>query len=285
MTLPSSHSKFYSVLEGGIGSAGQGFNQHRPREFAFIVNSVSAFKTLSKSRQRSLSSNAWSFADWIDSIEDAAHRQMRHVLLYLLYPDTFERISVSSHKRQISETFGGLCTGITFPDSDGELLKLDRQLHKIRKELQSKKRTQKFDFYQRDIEPLWHTDSSHSRKKKSFRLPDEIQRGRGFYEGVSKSVMVNVYERNPKARRECIAHYGARCFICGFNFEDVYGARGKDYIHVHHLIPLSKIKKHYKIKPIQDMRPVCPNCHAMIHVGRLISPEDLQLLIRRNTSK
>ncbi|MEG4267597.1 HNH endonuclease, partial [Microcoleus sp. Pol12A4] len=37
------------------------------------------------------------------------------------------------------------------------------------------------------------------------------------------------------------------------------------FIHVHHIIPLSEINQEYEVNPIQDLRPLCPNCHAMIH--------------------
>ena len=63
----------------------------------------------------------------------------------------------------------------------------------------------------------------------------------------------------------CIDHYGPTCVVCGFNFEAVYGELGKGYIHVHHLVPLSEVDAEYKVDPIKDLRPVCPNCHAMIH--------------------
>ena len=53
--------------------------------------------------------------------------------------------------------------------------------------------------------------------------------------------------------------------VCGFNFEDVYGDIGKEFIHVHHVKPLSEIGAKYEIDPIQDLCPICPNCHAMIH--------------------
>ena len=45
----------------------------------------------------------------------------------------------------------------------------------------------------------------------------------------------------------------------------VYGKIGEGFIHVHHLLELSVIKKEYKVDPINDLRPVCPNCHAMLH--------------------
>lgn len=28
---------------------------------------------------------------------------------------------------------------------------------------------------------------------------------------------------------------------------------------------MSQIRENYQVDPIKDLRPVCPNCHAMIH--------------------
>ena len=94
--------------------------------------------------------------------------------------------------------------------------------------------------------------------------PDDID-DKNLFEGTKKQVIVNAYERNPKARQECIDKYGYNCIICGFNFEKAYGGIGKKFIHVHHIKPLSEIKEEYKVDPIEDLRPVCPNCHAMLH--------------------
>ena len=76
---------------------------------------------------------------------------------------------------------------------------------------------------------------------------------------------MNAYERNAKARDACIAHHGYACSVCGFNFEQRYGAAGRNIIHVHHLVPLSEIGGEYVLDPVKDMLPVCPNCHAVIH--------------------
>jgi hypothetical protein len=96
-------------------------------------------------------------------------------------------------------------------------------------------------------------------------FPEEVSGAHTYYEGATKSISVNVYERNAKARRACIAHYGTDCFICGFSFKAVYGEAGGGFIHVHHLKPLSEIGEEYRLDAIADLRPVCPNCHAMIH--------------------
>ena len=86
-----------------------------------------------------------------------------------------------------------------------------------------------------------------------------------YTEGTPNQVRITKYERNPHARNKCIEHYGLSCSVCEFNFEDEYGELGKDFIHVHHLKQVSDIGKEYKVNPIVDLRPVCPNCHAMIH--------------------
>ena len=76
---------------------------------------------------------------------------------------------------------------------------------------------------------------------------------------------MNAYERSRKAGELCVDHYGYDCSVCGFDFGGAYGEVGEDFIHVHHLMPLSEISGEYRVDPVRDLRPVCPNCHAMIH--------------------
>ena len=94
--------------------------------------------------------------------------------------------------------------------------------------------------------------------------PDEIE-DKDLFEGTKKQITVNAYERSSQARQECINEYGYICVICNFDFEKIYGEIGHNFIHVHHIKPLSEIDEKYKINPIEDLRPVCPNCHAMLH--------------------
>jgi 5-methylcytosine-specific restriction protein A len=86
-----------------------------------------------------------------------------------------------------------------------------------------------------------------------------------FVEGASSQIVQTRYERNPYARSACLSHYGFTCCVCSFNFEKVYGSIGYKFIHVHHLTQISKVKQQYRVDPIKDLRPVCPNCHSMLH--------------------
>jgi predicted HNH restriction endonuclease len=98
-------------------------------------------------------------------------------------------------------------------------------------------------------------------------LPEEAPGDEPFFEGAVCRVLVNSYERDPRARRMCIAHYGPTCVVCGFNFGIVYGPLAEGFIHVHHLKPLAEICAQYEVDPIADLRPVCANCHAILHLG------------------
>jgi len=96
--------------------------------------------------------------------------------------------------------------------------------------------------------------------------PDDLpDASKEYLEGSKKTVTVNTYERNPAARKFCIEHYGAVCFICRFDFSKVYGDEFERMIHVHHLKMISKTDGEYVLDPVNDLRPVCHNCHMVLH--------------------
>lgn len=114
-------------------------------------------------------------------------------------------------------------------------------------------------------------------------LLEEVVDAQIYYEGATKQIKVNVYERNANARKQCIRHYGLNCCICGFNFKKFYGDVGVGFIHVHHLKPLSEIASEYELNPLEDLRPVCPNCHVIIHSKKpAYTVEEMQKLLEIN---
>lgn len=115
-----------------------------------------------------------------------------------------------------------------------------------------------------ELEKVWFNFLLSEAKFRSILFSD-TENTKTFIEGAANQITLTKYERNPYARKACVEHYGYSCFVCNFNFEKVYGQLGKDFIHVHHLIQVATIGKSYTIDPINDLRPVCPNCHAMLH--------------------
>ena len=107
-----------------------------------------------------------------------------------------------------------------------------------------------------------------------------------LYEGAIKEVTLDVYERDPVARKRCLDHYGAVCQICGFDFASAYGQLFEGLIHVHHLTPLSNQRTTHSVRPEEDMIPVCPNCHMALHAKKdgVYTPEELRSFIKSANS-
>jgi 5-methylcytosine-specific restriction protein A len=95
---------------------------------------------------------------------------------------------------------------------------------------------------------------------------NELVPGTYPVEAVS-SIEVNRYERDPDARRICLAFHGTSCAACGFSFEARYGQLGEGFIHVHHTVPASLLGSGYQLDPVADLVPLCANCHDMAHRG------------------
>ncbi|RYY39017.1 MAG: hypothetical protein EOO08_12130 [Chitinophagaceae bacterium] len=101
-------------------------------------------------------------------------------------------------------------------------------------------------------------------------------------EGKATLVPVNKYERNYLARRMCIEIHGRKCKACDFDFERFYGKSAEGFIHVHHVRPLHTIKKSYVVDPENDLVPLCPNCHSVVHLQEpALSIEELKKMLQK----
>lgn len=135
---------------------------------------------------------------------------------------------------------------------------------------------------QSDTEEETRRGASSSGDTNGSLFPDEVDRSFQLWEGAVSQVLVNRYERNPVARQQCLDHYGYTCQACEVSMEQTYGELGRDFIHVHHKVPVSEVGESYEVDPINDLVPVCPNCHAMLHrKEETLSVEVLREIIRR----
>ena len=120
----------------------------------------------------------------------------------------------------------------------------------------------------------------------SYEKTNEIssEQAASLSEGAKKAVFVNAYERNPIARQKCVEHYGSKCQVCGFDFAETYGPGYEGLIEVHHIIPISSIQSEYVVDPINDLIPLCSNCHTAIHrkfKDRYLSIDELRKRIKK----
>lgn len=92
-----------------------------------------------------------------------------------------------------------------------------------------------------------------------------------------------VRERDKSLRAEKVAHFlkthsTVHCEVCGFDFESFYGARGQEYIEVHHTLPLHASGE--RKTQLKDLILLCANCHRMIHRSApWLTPDGLRTLL------
>ncbi len=141
--------------------------------------------------------------------------------------------------------------------------------------------------YQDIIDTLASMTKMSEENKESFILDENIE----ISEGTKQKKNVQIYERSRKLRELAINHYNQnghlKCCVCSFDFYDYYGDRGRGFIEIHHLKPLLQyededINKFIK-RALQNVVPVCSNCHRMIHRERNdpMPIEELKRLVQK----
>jgi len=113
-------------------------------------------------------------------------------------------------------------------------------------------------------------------------------------EGNTKNKSITVRERSKKLRDAAVQYYsnngGLRCSVCGFSFEEKYGDIGKGFIEIHHEKPIYQYDEEgvesVILSAIQHLKPLCANCHRMIHRNskKPLSIRELSREIKKHSS-
>ena len=140
----------------GVARLGLGYMARLDLELGFLLQMAARWKNTPKPRREELIDGGapWNFVEWLDEAGSSA-RQMRNIVLYLLFPDHMERIAPLPHKRKIVETFGN--RGVSGSESEMEVsdAEIDRDLYKIRADLERKYGTKELDFYHPPLKGQW----------------------------------------------------------------------------------------------------------------------------------
>lgn len=151
---PAAEQYFTDQVLNGIGSAGPGFNNHRWRELVFCINTVGALKKMPVESRVAVLGDPWAFGEFLESVPDSSARQLRHMLLFLLFPDHFERIFAKGDRIEVALAFSGLGEQAIYALTP---LELDRTLARVRAELVKKYGTQDLDYYVPPLRAIWKT--------------------------------------------------------------------------------------------------------------------------------
>jgi len=147
------------ALEVGVANPGTGFQTNRWRELVFCIELTREWKRLSPNEQERLIADPWTFAGWLDQQPGAGVRQFRHMLLYLLFPEHFERVVTGSHKQLILKTFQPQ-VGLAAPINAGDRAGIDRALFEMRPLLEARYEGEEFDYYRDPVRGEWLTPAT-----------------------------------------------------------------------------------------------------------------------------
>ena len=160
MAFPDSHPALGHVLAHGVMHPGTAYNTHAWREFAFFVAAMIDWFSLSAKQRDTFLDDPWQFAEWLDSKEPSGSRQLRHVFLFLLFPDSFEAISTLSHKADIVLAFSRKWGEGTDIDRHSGRDVVDRALLDVRRRLEREYPEREIDFYQSPFSDVWRSGGS-----------------------------------------------------------------------------------------------------------------------------
>jgi MoxR-like ATPase len=97
-----------AALESGLINPGQGYNNYRWRQFAYLIQTVAALKQLpGPERQRAVTEPA-AFVEFLEGLDDRGAGIQRYSLEHLLFPDVFVPVVGREHREQILRAWADL---------------------------------------------------------------------------------------------------------------------------------------------------------------------------------
>jgi 5-methylcytosine-specific restriction protein B len=137
-------------LAKGIGNPGLAYNTRRPFEIAFVAEFAIRLNTEPQDVRQGILSNDIKVRDLLDEVMGESRYQSRDIILYLLFPDKYERIASRNHKELISEAF------IELLDPVDQSEDVDERLYAIRRKLETLLPGQHLDFYWSPLFECWY---------------------------------------------------------------------------------------------------------------------------------
>ncbi len=135
VSFPGNSAYLSDSVLSGIGSGGAAYNTHRWREVVFFIRFLRSFRALPLEERGDLLSDGWKLAEWMQSLPETDARQLRHMILYLFFPESFERIFSRSNRRKLLLAFTDLPRSQVFAMS---AIQMNSEIQRIRKEFEER---------------------------------------------------------------------------------------------------------------------------------------------------
>jgi 5-methylcytosine-specific restriction enzyme B len=99
------------ALESGLITPGQGYNNYRWKQYAYLIETVAALKRLPEAERRRALTEPRAFVELLDGLPDNGAAIQRFSLEHLLFPEVFAPVVSRDHRQQILKTWPELAGG------------------------------------------------------------------------------------------------------------------------------------------------------------------------------
>ena len=152
----------------GVLNPGTAYNTLLWKEIVYFIDLMLVWLSQSLEDLRSLLQDPLKFCTWLDDRRDSEKRMLRSILVYLLFPDTFQPIVNSSHKRAIVSTFNQKWEKTVDLSSRTTLLALDQLLLDVTNTLQTQYPNKEINFFRPPFVKEWKGTEDEVWYKKRF---------------------------------------------------------------------------------------------------------------------
>lgn len=106
-----------TALDAGLINPGQGYNNYRWRQFAYLIETVAAAKRLPEAARRRAVTEPEAFLEFLAGIDDSGAGIQRFSLEHLLFPDVLAPVVAHKHRSRILAAWPELAGDVIRPDS------------------------------------------------------------------------------------------------------------------------------------------------------------------------
>ena len=159
LPMPETNYLADSVLKG-TANPGFRFLQNLYYELSLLLDVAAEWKSLPDNQKASLIGNAhWNFAEWVDDHLDGCP-QMRHALLFFVYPDYFEPcVSLKDKREIVGNLMNRLPENHRLEGKSASTAEIDKVIYRIRQSLEEEYPDEPLDFYESPIIEMWKEQS------------------------------------------------------------------------------------------------------------------------------
>lgn len=164
LSMPESDYLADAVLTG-TADPGFRFLQNLYYELPSLLGVAAEWKSLPDDRKASLIGHAhWNFAEWVDDHVEGCP-QIRHMILFFLYPDYFEPcVSLTDKRKLVGEMENRLPENRRLKGKGASTTEIDKVIYRIRQSLEEEYGTP-LDFYKSPIIEMWKKTGNSTSSK------------------------------------------------------------------------------------------------------------------------